>query len=167
MLQLTAAHRGLPLPTYVRVTNLENGRTTLVRVNDRGPFYSDRIIDLSFGAAYKLGFAHRGTARVRLEAWSPEGAPVAQARADRVLEEVPAPTRRFVLQAGAFRNLTSADALKAALERLTGSRAYVVRVSDEAIYRVRIGPIESEAEALRLRSLIMDANLDEPMIIRE
>lgn len=167
MLQLTAAHRALPLPTYVRVTNLENGRTTLVRVNDRGPFHSDRIIDLSFGAAYKLGFAHRGTARVRLEVWSPDGAPAAQARADRVLEEVPAPTRRYVLQAGAFRNLASADALKASLERLTGSRAYVVRVSDEALYRVRLGPIESEAEAMRLRSLIMDANLDEPMIIRE
>jgi rare lipoprotein A len=72
-----------------------------------------------------------------------------------------------VLQAGAFRNLASADALKASLERLTGSRAYVVRVSNEALYRVRLGPVESEAEALRLRSLIMDANLDEPMIIRE
>lgn len=167
MLKLTAAHRALPLPTYLRVTNLENGRTTLVRVNDRGPFHSDRIIDLSFGAAYKLGFAHRGTARVRLEVWSPDETPAAQARTDRVLAEVPAPPRRFVLQAGAFRNLASADALKASLERLTGSRAYVVRVSDEALYRVRLGPVENEAEALRLRSLIMDANLGEPMIIRE
>ncbi len=167
MLKLTAAHRALPLPTYVRVTNLDNGRSTLVRVNDRGPFHSDRIIDLSFAAAYKLGFADRGTARVRLEVWTPDDAPAPRARANRALAEAPLIPRRFVLQAGAFRSLASADALKASLERLTGSRAYVVRVSDETIYRVRIGPIESEAEALRLRSLIRDANLGEPMIIRE
>ena len=64
---MTAAHKTLPLPTYVRVTNLENNRTIIVRVNDRGPFYSDRIIDLSYAGAKKLGFAERGTAMVRVE----------------------------------------------------------------------------------------------------
>jgi rare lipoprotein A len=62
---MSAAHKTLPLPTYVKVTNLDNGRTVTLRVNDRGPFYSDRIIDLSFAAAKKLGFAESGTARVR------------------------------------------------------------------------------------------------------
>src|SRR3990167_7123489 len=79
---MTAAHKTLPLPSYVRVTNLENGKTVIVRVNDRGPFYSDRVIDLSFAAAKKLGYAEAGTARVRVEGidphqwWAPRGRPV-------------------------------------------------------------------------------------------
>jgi rare lipoprotein A len=64
---LTAAHKHLPLPTHVRVTNLENRRSIIVRVNDRGPFVTGRIIDLSAGAARKLGFYKKGTARVRVE----------------------------------------------------------------------------------------------------
>ena len=79
---MTAAHKTLPLPSYVRVTNLENGRSVILRVNDRGPFYSDRIIDLSFAAAKKLGYAEVGTARVKVEGidpqewWAAQGRPV-------------------------------------------------------------------------------------------
>ncbi|MDE3738214.1 septal ring lytic transglycosylase RlpA family protein [Pseudomonas resinovorans] len=79
---MTAAHKTLPLPSYVRVTNLDNGRTVILRVNDRGPFYSDRIIDLSFAAAKKLGYAESGTARVKVEGidphewWAAQGRPV-------------------------------------------------------------------------------------------
>ena len=65
---LSAAHKYLPLPTYVRVTNLANGRSIIVRVNDRGPFVKGRIIDLSAGAARKLGFYDKGTARVDVQA---------------------------------------------------------------------------------------------------
>lgn len=68
MYGLSAAHRYLPLPTYVQVTNLNNGREVIVRVNDRGPFHPDRIIDLSYAAAYKLDMLHTGTALVRVEA---------------------------------------------------------------------------------------------------
>jgi len=68
---MTAAHKTLPLPSYVRVTNLHNGKNVILRVNDRGPFHSDRIIDLSFAAARKLGFAESGTARVQVEAIDP------------------------------------------------------------------------------------------------
>ena len=68
---MTAAHKTLPLPSYVRVTNLENGKAVILRVNDRGPFYSDRIIDLSFAAAKKLGYAESGTARVKVEGIDP------------------------------------------------------------------------------------------------
>jgi rare lipoprotein A len=71
MYQMTAAHKSLPLPTYVRVTHLENGRSVVVRVNDRGPFVQDRIIDLSFAAASKLGMAAIGTARVEVVALDP------------------------------------------------------------------------------------------------
>ena len=79
---MTAAHKTLPLPSYVRVTNLDNGKSVIVRVNDRGPFYSDRVIDLSFAAAKKLGYAEAGTARVRVEGidphewWAQQGRPV-------------------------------------------------------------------------------------------
>ena len=79
---MTAAHKTLPLPSYVRVTNLENGKSAILRVNDRGPFYSDRIIDLSFAAAKKLGYAETGTARVKVEGidphewWAQQGQPV-------------------------------------------------------------------------------------------
>jgi rare lipoprotein A len=70
---LSAAHKYLPLPTFVRVTNLENHRQIIVRVNDRGPFIKDRIIDLSAGAAKKLGFYKKGTARVLVETVELEG----------------------------------------------------------------------------------------------
>ncbi|SEO70324.1 rare lipoprotein A [Pseudomonas sp. Snoq117.2] len=69
---MTAAHKTLPLPSYVRVTNLDNGRSVILRVNDRGPFYSDRVIDLSFAAAKKLGYAEIGTARVSVEGIDPQ-----------------------------------------------------------------------------------------------
>ncbi|MBD1553470.1 septal ring lytic transglycosylase RlpA family protein [Pseudomonas typographi] len=68
---MSAAHKTLPLPSYVRVTNLDNNRSVILRVNDRGPFYSDRIIDLSYAAAKKLGYAETGTARVRVEGIDP------------------------------------------------------------------------------------------------
>lgn len=73
MYQMTAAHPTLPIPTYVEVTNLDNGRKVVVRVNDRGPFHSDRIIDLSYVAARKLGMVAAGTAHVRVRALAPDG----------------------------------------------------------------------------------------------
>ena len=145
MYQLTAAHRSLPIPTYARVTNLDNGRTTVVRINDRGPFHDNRIIDLSYAAAVKLGFAALGTARVRVEVISPDG--------------------RYVLQAGAFSDLQKADRLKAAIEDLTGRPTYVVKVSGEPLYRVRLGPVRGRPEAERLQSLINAAEYGSPMIL--
>lgn len=146
MFQLTAAHRSLPIPTYLRVTNLGNGRSTIVRVNDRGPFHSDRIIDLSYAAAVKLGFADHGTAQVRIE--------LATERVE-----------RFVLQAGAFSDLAAADRLKQNLSRITGQAAYVVRVASDALYRVRLGPVDGRPEAQRLQAMIMAAEYAEPIIL--
>ena len=71
MYAFTAAHKSLPLPSFARVTNLDNGRSVVVRVNDRGPFHAGRVIDLSYAAAVKLGYRDRGTARVRVEALQP------------------------------------------------------------------------------------------------
>lgn len=64
---MTAAHKTLPIPSYVKVTNTDNGKSTVVRVNDRGPFHDGRIIDLSYAAAYKIGVVQAGTANVRIE----------------------------------------------------------------------------------------------------
>ena len=71
MYAMTAAHTVLPIPSYARVTNLANGRSVVVRINDRGPFLSDRLIDLSYAAAYKLGYANAGSAKVEVEAILP------------------------------------------------------------------------------------------------
>ena len=145
MFKLTAAHRSLPIPVFVRVTNLDNAKSTIVRVNDRGPFHAERLIDLSYAAAAKLGFADKGTARVRVE--------VVQAAED------------FFLQAGAFSELAAADSLKANIQSLTGQPTYVVKVSTDALYRVRIGPVKGRPEALRLQALLSAANFPKPMIL--
>ncbi len=145
MYELTAAHKTLPIPSYARVTNLENGRSTIVRINDRGPFHDNRIIDLSYAAAVKLGYAALGTAPVRVE--------------------VLAPGKRFVLQAGAFSDLNRADLLKAALQELTGKPTYVVKVSGESLYRVRLGPVQGRTEAERLKSVISAADYGSALIL--
>jgi rare lipoprotein A len=77
MYKMSAAHPILPIPSYARVTNLANGRTVVVRVNDRGPFHKERIIDLSYAAAYKLGYINAGSARVLVEQLVPGGTPYA------------------------------------------------------------------------------------------
>ena len=77
MYKMTAAHPILPIPSYARVTNLANGRTVIVRINDRGPFHAERIIDLSYAAAYKLGYVNAGSARVLVEQIVPGGTPLA------------------------------------------------------------------------------------------
>lgn len=77
MYKMSAAHPILPIPSYARVTNLANGRTVVVRVNDRGPFHAGRVIDLSYAAAYKLGYVAAGSARVLVEQLVPGGAPLA------------------------------------------------------------------------------------------
>lgn len=148
MFDLTAAHRNLPLPTYVRITNLHNGRATVVRVNDRGPFHGDRLIDVSYAAAVKLGFDKQGTARVRVEVVEPTDT-----------------ITRYMLQAGAFRDLGTADNLRDALRTLTGHPAHVVRVTNDELFRVRVGPVAGRAEANRLQEIIAAAQFGQPIIL--
>ena len=146
MFKLTAAHRTLPIPTYLRVTNLENGRQTVVRVNDRGPFHGDRVLDLSYAAAVKLGFSLQGTAHVRLEAL--------------------AGAEQLYLQAGAFRGKALAEQLGQSLATLTGERAEVVQRPSDSLYRVLIGPFVGEGRARQLQSLIAAAKYAKPLILR-
>lgn len=136
MYQLSAAHTRLPLPTYVRVTNLANGRQTIVRVNDRGPFHGNRIIDLSYAAAVRLGFADQGVARVRVEAL---------ARSEHVAAQDVA---RYWLQFGAFQQERGADALSRQVRAELGRSASVER--DNGVFRVRMGPLTmTQAEQLQ------------------
>lgn len=132
---MTAAHKTLPIPVYVRVTNLDNGRQAVVRVNDRGPFRQDRIIDLSYSAAVKLGFAESGTAAVEIEVIDTDNSPQLS-RAQRAL----APD--YYLQVAAFQQLDSAQRLEA---RLTEAMAVPVQIASSkergpVIHRVRLGP---------------------------
>jgi rare lipoprotein A len=112
MYAMTAAHKTLPLPTYVRVTHRGNGRSIVVRVNDRGPFVGDRIIDLSYAAAVRLGMHNDGTALVDVEAIGPGSAPPL-ARADG--PQAPVPGRPVWLQVGAFSDEANAGRLQARL----------------------------------------------------
>ena len=136
-----AAHKTLPIPCYARVTNLENGRSVIVRVNDRGPFHSDRLIDLSYGAAVKLGFMEVGTAPVEVEVINLAGI---DDRRGTLLGSY-----RFV-QLGAFGSESSAQRLRAELEALVSPPVAVspVDTGGGLLYRVRIGPMESNEEIL-------------------
>lgn len=137
MYAMTAAHKTLPLPSYVRVTNLQNGRSAIVRVNDRGPFKDNRLIDLSYAAAVKLGILGAGTAPVEVAAIDP-------ARPG-ALPPTPSGGReataggRIWLQVGAFGESRNAYRLLGRLQRAGFANAGVF--SADGLHRVRIGPL--------------------------
>lgn len=137
MYGMTAAHKTLPLPSYVRVTNLQNGRSVVVRVNDRGPFKEGRIIDLSRTAAERLDMVRDGTAFVEVRAITPgEDASAA-----------PKTTNLYV-QAGAFSSEENANRLRDQLKAQGEGNCFVRRdtVGNRVFYRVRIGPVPTVGE---------------------
>lgn len=150
----SAAHRSLPLPSYARVTNLSNHRSIIVKVNDRGPFHADRVIDLSYGAAVRLGFAEQGTASVEVVALSVEGAE--DLRADPALAAWKSDYR--YLQVGSFSKADSARSLQRQLSALTDAAVMVseVQLHGSAFYRVRIGPVADRARLLVLREELIE-----------
>lgn len=161
---MTAAHRSLPIPCYVRVTNLENGRSAVVRVNDRGPFHSERIIDLSYAAAVKLGYADKGTALVEVEWIDVDNGDNVEAETETTAEG--SGSRHFV-QAGAFRSRTLADNLRQRLSEVVTHPVSIDAGSDPALYRVRIGPLSSRNAAERLRSHLLADHLADAQIVSE
>lgn len=201
---MTAAHKTLPLPSYVRVTNLDNGLSVILRVNDRGPFYSDRIIDLSFAAAKKLDFAEKGTARVKVEGidpqrwWAQQGRQMPspmmltqprQAAPQPVVEQYTPPPAQHAaavlpseidskknasvqasglyLQVGAFANPDAAELLKAKLSSSFSAPVFISSVvrDQQILHRVRLGPIGTQDEALRLQDSVRLANLGRPSLV--
>jgi rare lipoprotein A len=155
--ELTAAHRTWPLGTPVKVTCVDSGRSVMVRINDRGPFVDGREIDLSYGAARRLGMVQNGTAEVRLEP----------------IKNYPGPPRavRFAVQVGSFLTETHAAELRREVEamrslgrapRRPGPRdVYVTRGhrDDQTLYRVRVGPVADRREAEVLASQLERAGL--------
>lgn len=157
MYKMTAAHKSLPLPSYVQVTNLENGRQAVVRVNDRGPFHDDRIIDLSYSAAVKLGVVRSGTARVEIRAIDPRQptiTPPPPQRPPQLASAAPSPGQdgNIYLQAGAFASEANAVLLHRRLQQDITPPVKVQTTPDPArpLFRVRLGPLESLESAMRL-----------------
>ena len=150
MYAMTAAHKTLPIPAYARVTNLANGRSVVVRINDRGPFVDNRIIDLSYAAAWKLDMTRAGTAFVAVEVLTP-GSTVEIARGV-ALPPAPALTApKLFLQAGAFGVADNATQMLARL-RAAGiaNAALLAPNASVSLYRVRVGPIADVAGYDRL-----------------
>ncbi len=152
MYSMSAAHTLLPLPSYARVTNLQNGKTAVVRVNDRGPFHQDRIIDLSYAAAYKLGFVTQGSAMVEVEAIIPGESAVAVAPSEPQSAPVPiAPGAGGVyIQLGAFSVADNADMF---LRRIRSDLPWLGETMQlhrsDGLYRVHAGPYASVDAAQR------------------
>lgn len=155
---MTAAHKTLPLPSYVRVDNLTNGRSVVVKVNDRGPFVGERIIDLSFAAATRLGVAGPGTAEVEISVLSsPESKKRPVVRPIPLVENVAQDVPLFV-QMGSFGSELNAQNLVRNLHDVNESSAAVstLATAQGVFYRVRIGPLydidEANSVILRLKN---------------
>jgi rare lipoprotein A len=184
MYALTAAHPTLPIPSYARVTNVANGRTVVVRVNDRGPFLNNRVIDLSYAAAWKLGYLEQGSALVEVETLLPDRTLVATAPSQgpergavlpRAAEASPPEATRvpveaeaggIYLQLGAFADRDNAENFRArlALEFATLDRPAEVYRKD-GIFRLHVGPYRTRAEALAAADRLKEALDVKPHVI--
>ena len=177
MYAMSAAHPTLPLPSYARVTNVATGQSVVVRVNDRGPFLHDRLIDLSYAAAYRVGIAQRGSGEVEVEAIIPGEAvlvagaplpPVAEAPAATLPGVPPAEVGAtvpvasadggFAVQLGAFASFANAQSFAGRLANQlapVGVEAKVRQVN--GLFRVFVGPYETREDARRMADRLRDA----------
>lgn len=150
--KFTAAHKTLPIPSYVRVTRLDNGLSVVVRVNDRGPFHPGRIIDLSYAAAVKLGMDRQGVADVEVEVIEPAG--------DNAVRWV---------QVGALRDAAAAQRLQQQLQEKLQSSGWPVSIStttpEPALHRVRIGPVPEGEPLQQLLQDLKALNLGQPLLL--
>src|SRR5712692_869694 len=164
MYAMSAAHKTLPLPCYERVRNLRNGRAVIVRVNDRGPFLENRLIDLSYAAAGKLDILGNGTGLVEVEAISLDEPAIMH-----VADEPPVKIPQVFVQVGAFAARENAEKLRA---RLEGADLKSVRIFSEhqgqaTLYRVRIGPLASAEESDAVIARATQAGIADAMIAIE
>ena len=172
MYKMSAAHKNLPLPTYVEVRHLHNGKSIIVRVNDRGPFHDNRIIDLSYAAAKKLGITAQGTGVVEIRAIDPyqyhRDKHMAQKSAEQPVRTTTATSTdyRLFLQVGAFVSRTNAEQLRSRLLAELGSHSINTGYSEEKnVYRVRIGPLINVEQADQLAMRIAQLGFAEPHIV--
>lgn len=191
---LTAAHKTLPIPCYAEVTNLSTGRKLIVRINDRGPFLSNRLIDLSYAAAARLGILSTGTALVEVRAIDPriptaptllaEASPTPQTTPLVVTKPLAPPAGRrtvlssaaslpravpagLFLQVGAFQSRDNAERLRQRLRdsAITATQIVQASLKQTVLYRVRIGPLASIAEADRLTESIARLGIGSPQVV--
>jgi rare lipoprotein A len=174
MFLASAAHKSLPIPSFLRVTNLDNNRSIVVRVNDRGPFHGNRVIDLSYAAAVKLGYADRGTARVQLESIIATGT-----SGDRVVRAANSggnetlrvsSTDSKYLQVGAFSDLSAAQEVTSMVEEITSLPVFIRTVNtsnNKILHRVRVGPISDPGQIQRVSESVVAANLGSPYTVTE
>lgn len=177
MYAMTAAHKSLPLPTYVEVTNLDNGRKAIVKVNDRGPFHEGRIIDLSYAAATKLGVASTGTAKVSIRTVTGgETRPDGPARSGDLMQSRDEKSAdigyisddgKFYVQVAAY--ATEQNALQMVNElrqkKFSSARIHVENSNGKLLYRVRIGPVPTSIVAEKLLAQLREINLDNAKVI--
>src|SRR3569623_845359 len=170
MYTMTAAHATLPIPTYVEVTNLRNNRKVVVKVNDRGPFHDNRLIDLSYVAALKLGIVAEGTGLGEARAVSgaapavgAESAPAAPAAPPRKT------TPEIYLQAGAFADRVNAERMSQRIAAAAPQRTVQVReggmIAGRALYRVRVGPLSGGEEVDRLTRELSAIGIKEAQVL--
>ena len=192
MRELTAAHKTLPIPTWVEVINLENGESVVVRINDRGPFVDDRIIDLSQRAAEQIGMIGAGTARVQvrsLDAPIPDGTRLASApvpapapapepsRGFSIISSAAAatpgpdtrPLRPLYAQVGAFADSDNAVQLVARLRSEGFRDSFVMTTGQggELLHRVRIGPIDDAAEFDEILDDLRRIEIDDVRLVQD
>ena len=183
MYTMTAAHKTLPLPTYVEVTNLDNNRSITVKVNDRGPFHEGRIIDLSYAAAIKLGIDKAGTGRVEIRAIDPSApnahrtaqnsAPTSVQTANPIISQpIPvstdtAATQNLYLQVGAFSSRMNAENLRTRLTNVADNPIHIFPGNDpnQPVYRVRIGPLADDVEAQKLASRLIGEGVTNSSVV--
>lgn len=185
MYAMTAAHPTLPLPSYVRVTNPANNKSVVVRVNDRGPFHSERIIDLSFAAANRLDIARRGSGMVVIERVFADGRPtspivVATPVPPASIPAPPIPTNiaaaspittedadagSLFLQLGAFSSMENAEIFRARMTReLDWNREPILVSQKDGLFRVRLGPYKSREEAEAIQAQVKASHDFSPLI---
>ncbi|NQD36635.1 septal ring lytic transglycosylase RlpA family protein [Permianibacter sp. IMCC34836] len=177
MYKMTAAHKTLPIPVHVRVTNLDNGKSIIVRVNDRGPFKEGRIIDLSYAAAHKLGMTGTGTARVEISALTGDDDSTATNTNATGSSAGTAPRNTttsaagdeglFFVQIASFRNEDSADEVAAQVQPLVGYpvKVFEADTDDGRVYRVRVGPLSRRDYAEKVRDHLEGKGYERPAIV--
>lgn len=173
MYAMSAAHKSLPLPSYVQVTNLNNGRQVIVRVNDRGPFHGGRVIDLSYAAASKLDMLGQGTAKVEVVAIDPvswnrsSAAVISAAPAPLTATETQSKDIRY-LQVGAFsQELSAIQAQQQLQDMLPGYKIRIVPLQQQALtlYRVQVGPVLLNSNLAQLMSKVEAAGYLRPHLV--
>jgi rare lipoprotein A len=168
MYAMTGAHKTLPIPSYVRVTNLDNGKSVVVRINDRGPFHQGRIVDLSYAAAQRIGIHKAGTGRVEVEIALPGDAPPIPRKPDASVAkhvEAALPPGTY-LQIGAFGNKQSAQEFAATLgTQLTFPVVISSASAPKEIHRVRLGPFKDAKNLQMARDQLARVKIYEAHVV--